>query len=315
MRPLHAQAPRCSTRFVDAHEADDDGAEASGAYRIPTSLEDARETRMCRCGGHGEPLVLVHPFALCNEVWQPILPALEQHHEVFALSIPGHFGADPLPADYEHSVEAGVDLLERKLDEKGIDKAHVVGNSLGGWFAIELARRGRALSVTALAPGGGWEEGSPAVDRLMRHFRLTHRLLRIGGELALKLVQFPAARYAFLRDCVARPHALTPEAARLMIEAAYRCDAYEHVMNAIPTQALPMPFDELPCPVRLVWGAEDRLLPIEGFSERWRRILPGAEWLVLPNVGHVPMFDDPDAVSNAILELTMRDRAEARLAG
>lgn len=316
VRSLDANAGRLRIHDVEDESAVAcDAGEQSGAHRIPAMVQDARQARVCRCGGHGDPLVLVHPFALCNEVWKPILPALEQHHEVFALSLPGHLGADPVPQDYSHTVESAVDLLEKKLDAMGISQAHIVGNSLGGWFAIELARRGRALSVVALAPGGGWEEGSPHVQRLHRHFKMTHALLRLGGQVALRLVQWPTARYLFLRDCVARPHSLSPDAARLMIEAAYRCEAYEDVMNAIPTQTLSAPFQELPCPVRLVWGAEDRLLPINGFSERWRRILPGAEWVVLPDVGHVPMFDDPDAVSASILDVTMREREDARMAG
>jgi pimeloyl-ACP methyl ester carboxylesterase len=257
-----------------------------------------------RCGGKGEPLVLLHPFALCAEVWQPILPMLEQHHEVFALPIPGHAGSDPLPDNYEYSVEAACDLLEEKLDSLGIERAHLVGNSLGGWLAIELARRGRALSVVALAPGGGWEEGSPEVRRLLRRFQLTKTLLSIGGHVASRLARWTLPRRYFLRDAVARPDLLTPLEARLLIESTWRCAVYGDILKAIPKQALSKPFDVLPCPVRLVWGAEDRLLPIRGYSERWRRVLPGAQWRVLPNVGHVQMYDDPKAVAASILELT-----------
>jgi pimeloyl-ACP methyl ester carboxylesterase len=266
-------------------------------------------------GGAGEPLVLLHPFALCTEVWQPILPALERHHEVFALPIPGHAGSDPLPDDYSHSVEAAVDLLEARLDALGIDRAHLVGNSLGGWLAIELARRGRALSVVALAPGGGWEPGSPQLTRLLRTFRLTKLLLSFGGSAASKLARWTLPRRYLLRDAVARPERLTTLEARLLIESTWRCAVYGDVLKVIPTQALSEPFAQLPCPVRLVWGAEDRLLPMRGFSERWRRVLPGADWRVLPNVGHVQMYDDPQAVAASILEFTRAARRDERARG
>ncbi|MDB4974031.1 MAG: hydrolase [Myxococcaceae bacterium] len=259
-----------------------------------------------RCGGRGEPLVLLHPFALCAEVWQPILPMLEEHHEVYALPIPGHAGSDPLPEHYPYSVDATVDLLEQKLDSLGIERAHLVGNSLGGWLAIELARRGRALSVTALAPGGGWEEGSPELKRLLRRFQMTKALLSVGGHVASKLARWTLPRRYFLRDAVARPERLTPLEARLLIETTWRCAVYGDILKVIPTQPLSKPFDKLPCPVRLVWGAEDRLLPMRGYSERWKRVLPGAEWVTLPNVGHVQMYDDPKAVAASILDLTKR---------
>src|SRR4051812_11598127 len=63
-----------------------------------------------------EPLVLLHPFSLCAEVWKPILPALQQSHTVFALKLPGHMGADPFPEDCEHSIEHLAGLLEAQLD-------------------------------------------------------------------------------------------------------------------------------------------------------------------------------------------------------
>src|SRR5918995_847861 len=62
------------------------------------------------------PLVLLHPFSLSTDVWAPILPALEQHHAVFPLKLPGHMGAAPLPLGCEHSIERFADILEAQLD-------------------------------------------------------------------------------------------------------------------------------------------------------------------------------------------------------
>jgi pimeloyl-ACP methyl ester carboxylesterase len=268
-----------------------------------------------RCGGHGEPLVLLHPFGLCSDVWAPVLPALRKHHEVFAIAIPGHAGSEPLPPNFGHTIAEGVDVLERKLDSLGIKSAHIVGSSLGGWLAIELARRGRALSVVALAPGGGWEMGSAQQRRVHRRFRLTRALLKLGGALALHLVHFEPARHCFLRDAVARPRGLKPEEARLLIETLWRCEAYDDIVRALPKEPPALPFRTLPCPVRLVWGSHDRLLPMNGYSERWRRVLPGAEWVVLDDTGHLPMYDDPGAVAEAIIDLTTREIAADKLTG
>src|SRR5262249_15418670 len=110
--------------------------------------------------GEGEPLLLLHGFALCADAWKPILPHLERRHDVMAVTFPGHMGGERLPDGFLHSIEASADLAEAELDAGGFDKLHIVGNSLGGWLAIELGRRGRALSVVAISPGGGWEPGS-----------------------------------------------------------------------------------------------------------------------------------------------------------
>lgn len=265
-------------------------------------------------GGTGSPLVLLHPFSLCAAVWQPVVPYLKRHHEVFALTIPGHAGGDPLPNDFRHSVEGAVDLLETKLDALGIERAHVAGNSLGGWLAVELARRKRALSVVAFAPGGGWEEGSEEHRRLIRRFQLTRTLLYLGGPMAGLLSRYALTRYATLGATVARPEDLTPTEARLFIESAWRCASFEGVVKCMATQPLPAPLDPAPCPIRLVWGSEDRLLPMQGYSERWRRVLPEANWVVLRHAGHVPMYDAPVAVARSILEVTTQEASRVRVA-
>lgn len=260
--------------------------------------------------------MLLHPFALCAQVWKPIVPALSRHHAVRALAMPGHHGSDPLPSGYRHCVADAADVLEAKLDALGIAQAHMVGNSLGGWLALELARRGRALSATAFAPGGGWEPGSAEQRRLMRRFRATRKLLMVGGPIATRLTGFSLARRCLLRDAVARPERMSPAQARLLIERIWRCAVYDDVLAAMPSESLVWPtYASIACPVRVVWGERDRVLPLRGYSERWRRTLPShTEWIVLPNVGHLPMYDDPDAVARCVLALTTRASQSERLA-
>jgi pimeloyl-ACP methyl ester carboxylesterase len=255
-------------------------------------------------GGSGEPLLLLHPFALCAEAWRPVLPALTKRHEVLVATFPGHMGGEPIPRGFRHSIAASVDLAEAELDAAGIDKVHIAGNSLGGWFGIELARRGRARSLVAISPGGGWECGSPEERQLLRTFTRLGRLIRMGGPIAPVLGHIGPARNFALRQIVAHPEKLTPEQASFLIRAPYRCDAFYDVLRRLPLEPEPRPIPAGTCPVRIVWGSEDRLLPLRGYSERWRRLLPWAEWVVLQGAGHVPMYDDPEHVAALILEVT-----------
>jgi pimeloyl-ACP methyl ester carboxylesterase len=261
--------------------------------------------------GAGEPLVLLHPFALCGDAWKPILPALERHHHVLIGTYPGHMGGDPLPDGFRLSISASVDIAEAEIDAAGFDKVHVVGNSLGGWFAIELARRGRALSMVAIAPAGGWESDSHEERRIQKTFKRMKRLLHIGGPLASILSRTRASRRMALRDVVAYPERLTPAQATLLMRAPWKCDVYNDVIDGIPHEPLPDLLHPNPCPMRLVWGTEDQILPIRGYSERWRRLIPGAEWVELEGLGHVPMFDDPDKVARSILDVTAPGRPSA----
>ena len=112
-------------------------------------------------GGAGEPLVLIHGFSGTRLIWEPVLEALERSHDVLAVNLAGHVGGPEL-ADTPVSVNALVDAVERELDASGFDTAHMVGNSLGGWIALELAARGRARSVVALSR---WRLGAGIAGR------------------------------------------------------------------------------------------------------------------------------------------------------
>jgi pimeloyl-ACP methyl ester carboxylesterase len=262
-------------------------------------------------GGSGEPLLLLHPFALSSDAWLPVLPALERRHEVLVATFPGHEGGEPVPPGFRPSISASVDLAEAELDAAGLDRVHLAGNSLGGWFAIELARRGRALSLVAIAPGGGWERGSVEEQHLLRTFRRMGTLVRMGGALAPLLSRVGVARRLVLRQVVSRPDSLTPAEANFLMRAPSRCAVFYDVLRRLPDEPVPEVLDSSRCRTRVIWGSNDELLPMRGYSERWRRLLPGAEWVVLEGAGHVPMYDDPARVAELILEVTTAPRATA----
>src|SRR5690242_13702662 len=104
-------------------------------------------------GGAGEPLVLVHGAMDSWRTWELALPALERVHDVLAVTLPGHAGGPPLDGPIDDLSMARA--VENAMDEAGFDTAHIAGNSLGGFVALQLAARGRARSVVALAPAGG----------------------------------------------------------------------------------------------------------------------------------------------------------------
>src|SRR5690349_10131747 len=93
-------------------------------------------------GGAGEPLVLLHGATSSWRCWRDVIPDLTDRYDVFAPNLPGHAGL-PRPSE-PHTIKDLADVLERHMDAVGFDTAHVAGNSLGGWLAIELAARGRA---------------------------------------------------------------------------------------------------------------------------------------------------------------------------
>ncbi len=101
-------------------------------------------------------MVLIHGVAGAWRAWHGVAPLLAERFDVLAVALAGHEDAAPLPSGVPLTVASMTDAVERDMDAAGFGAAHLVGNSLGGWIALELAKRGRARTVVALSPAGGW---------------------------------------------------------------------------------------------------------------------------------------------------------------
>jgi pimeloyl-ACP methyl ester carboxylesterase len=134
-------------------------------------------------GGSGEPLVLLHGFSDTWRTWERVLPALEREHDVLALTLAGHSGGPAIAGDA--SERALLDGIEHALDAAGLERAHFAGNSLGGYLALQLAARRRALSVVAFAPAGGWAPGDDSFRDLLHRQRAMVETLHPPGLVAL----------------------------------------------------------------------------------------------------------------------------------
>ncbi|HTK62883.1 MAG TPA: alpha/beta fold hydrolase [Pseudonocardia sp.] len=253
-------------------------------------------------GGSGTPLLLLHGFSATWRAWKPILPLLERHHDVIAPTMLGHSGADPLADGVAPSVDALVDGVIAELDRLGLDKVHVVGNSLGGWIALEVARRGRARSVVALAPGGAWHSNARmavAVTslRVMLYGAKHHQ------DLLEKLVSRQRIRYAMLAPVVARPERVAVEDFIADLRSIKSAPVLLQLLRSVTQHPL-RPLPDPGCPVRIVWGDQDRLIPFEHFGRPMLARVPDAELVMMHRVGHVPMWDEPEKTTELILEVT-----------
>jgi pimeloyl-ACP methyl ester carboxylesterase len=173
--------------------------------------------------GEGEPLVLLHGFTGTWHHWRPLLGDLVARHEVIAPTLSGHAGGPPFPLDGPLTMAAATDSLVEHLDEIGIDSAHFVGNSMGGALALELAKRGRARSVVALAPGGGWTEGDGEAKRLARFFTRQIRITRAAAPRIAYVMRRPARRRLALRDVMRHGELVAPSDAIDMARRSLRC--------------------------------------------------------------------------------------------
>jgi pimeloyl-ACP methyl ester carboxylesterase len=246
-----------------------------------------------------QPLLLLHGAMMSADVWADVIPLLTDRHEVIAPTAMGHRGGPPLVG--KASIAALTDETERVLDARGLDRVHVAGNSLGGWMAIELARRGRALSVCAFSPAGAWTVGATDELRATALVRRNRLRVQLAWPMARALTRVARLRRLAMRDAAEHGELLSPGQVLDAMRDVAKCPAAEDILA--PCERLE-PLDPLPCPVALVWSGNDRILPPQIYGATARRRLPQARYLVLPDVGHVPMIDDPRGCADAILATT-----------
>ncbi|MBA3328782.1 MAG: alpha/beta fold hydrolase [Solirubrobacterales bacterium] len=251
--------------------------------------------------GHGEPLVLLHGFMGTWHHWRPVIAELVPRYEVIAPTLSGHDGGPPFTKTGALRIADAADSLEEHLDELGVGTAHLVGNSMGGGLAIELAKRGRARSVVALAPGGGWRPESGEHERLVRFFVRTNRMARASASRLPMVMRRPRMRRLALRDVMWRGELVAPVDAVHVVRSSLRCSIFDLVLQALRTNgAMLEDLDQVAAPTLIAWPQHDRVLPMALHSDRFRAEIPGVEFRVLPAVGHVPMWDDPRLVVETI---------------
>jgi pimeloyl-ACP methyl ester carboxylesterase len=264
--------------------------------------------------GSGEPLVLVHGFTGTWHHWRPVLGELAARYEVIAPTLAGHYGGPPLDLSGPLTFASSADHLERHLDELGVGSAHFVGNSLGGALTLELAKRGRARSVVALAPAGGWSEGDGEAKRLARFFARQLRVTRLSSRYIGSVMKRPGSRRLAMRDVMRHGELVAPADAVDLALTSVRCPvAGAAIQAARADKGLSLQdLDRIACPVLLASPEFDRILPAERHAPRFKREIPGVESHMLPGCGHMPMWDDTRLIVQTISEFVDRHIALAR---
>jgi pimeloyl-ACP methyl ester carboxylesterase len=256
-------------------------------------------------GGSGPPLVLLHGFTDTWRTWELVLPQLERRHEVLAPTLAGHAGGPPLEGPVSDALLA--DAVERAMDEAGFETAHIAGNSLGGFVALQLATRGRAESVVALAPAGGWVEGDPAMGETLALFpAMQEQLRRFAPRADALMATTNGKRMATQLTSVNFEH-IPAELLVHQLFGVIGCGGLRPMVEYASREGYRLDAARIECPVRVVWGTEDRLLPWPSAAARFRTDwLPHADWVELDGVGHAPQLDVPLETAELILGFTSR---------
>ena len=234
--------------------------------------------------------------------WELVLPMLEREHDVLALTLPGHAGGPSI--DGPVSTDAFIDAVERSMDAAGLELAHLVANSLGGYVAFQLAARGRAASVVAFAPAGGWAPDDLSCEDLLRAQRELQTQVKAVAARAEAFVATPQGRRRATQLITTNFEHIPPDLlAHQMLGIAGCKGAGPLIENAL-SEGWTLDAERITCPARIVWGTADKLLPWPLAAVRYRKELPQADWVLLDGIGHCPQLDVPIETAQLILGFT-----------
>ncbi|MBR1221399.1 alpha/beta fold hydrolase [Bradyrhizobium sp. U87765 SZCCT0131] len=224
--------------------------------------------------GRGRPLLYLHGAG--GGGWHPFLSVLAERYHVIAPEHPG-FGQSQTPEwlDNIHDVAFFYRQLLRDLD---LGAVHVVGSSLGGWMALEIAVKDtrHIASLSLVAPAGIHAKGVARPDTFLwsREQQLRHLYHdKAIGERILALPQTPEQEEADMKN-------------RFMTaRLAWQPRFYDpHLAKWL---------HQIDRPIQFLWGADDELIPV-AYVEAFRGLLPQAEYTVIPNCGHLPQIEQAD---------------------
>ncbi|MHB8233489.1 MAG: alpha/beta fold hydrolase [Solirubrobacteraceae bacterium] len=250
-----------------------------------------------------KPLVFVHGLSGSWPNWLEQLPVFAREHRVIALDLPG-FGHSPMPAQ-KLSIAGYARMLDGLLDRLQIDAAAVVGNSMGGFIAAELAisfpqRVERLVLVSAAGISTHQHRGSV---RAVPAMRAIERLLLAGGAWTAAKSD-TVARRARLRDLtlsvVARhPSRLPAPLAAEQLRGAGK-PGFMQGFEAVLDYEIRERLAEIACPTLIVWGDSDLLINVRD-ADVFAELIPNSRKVVFADTGHVSMLERPDEF-NALLE-------------
>jgi pimeloyl-ACP methyl ester carboxylesterase len=249
--------------------------------------------------GEGPPLVFVHGLAGCWQNWLENIPYFARSHRVIAIDLPG-FGESELPQE-DISMPGYGRFVDTFLGEIGVERASIVGNSMGGFIAAEVAvshpARVDKLALVSAAGVMTVRTGELTVaKRLARSFNAGSTRVLARRQ---SLVRRRGLRRLILYGIVRYPELLQPELVYEIASGGGKpgfLDAFKAILDYDFRDRLP----EIERPTLIVWGRDDRIVPVGG-AYRYEQLIPGARRMIFEDTGHVPMIERP-ALFNRVLE-------------
>jgi len=266
---------------------------APGAFQDINGIK----THVCESGA-GAPLILIHGFMGTYCDWRRNIPELARHFAVTAFDLPG-FGYSDKPVDFPYTADSYASFLVALMDKLNISKATLVGNSLGGQIVLTACLKyPDRISSLVLIDSGGYP-GSVKFPLF--------RLLKppILGEVLMSMISPIAIRYT-LRSIFKDKSSVTGD----IVSYYYNVYKTANARNVPPAvirnvaaneTEITERLKEINCPVLIVWGAQDKVIPVK-YAHMFNQSITNSRLLIIDKAGHLPQIDKAENINQAIMD-------------
>lgn len=261
--------------------------------------------------GEGDPIVFVHGLSGSWPNWLEQLPVFAQSHRVIAMDLPG-FGHSPMPKE-PITISSYARILDGLLDTLGISAATVVGNSMGGFVSAELAiafpqRVERLVLVSAAGISTYQHRDVERIEPYLR--RLAPMLAAYTGWTAARsnwVARRPGLRNITLGTVTRHPSRLPAALAAEQLRGAGK-PGFIQALRANIDYPIAERLPEIACPTLIVWGAEDRVIPV-GDAGMFEQLIPNSRKVIFEGTGHMAMLERPVAFNQLLDEFVAEQPA------
>jgi pimeloyl-ACP methyl ester carboxylesterase len=248
-------------------------------------------------------IVWIHGLAGSWQNWLENVPVFARTHRCIAMDLPG-FGASEMPAG-EISIPGYARAVDALLRELGVERAVVVGNSMGGFVGAELAiRYGTRVDKLVLVSAAGLSIEHQRHETVLKTLRLVDDVLKMGsGWLAAKsdgLARRPRSRKAIFNIVAAHPERLPGPLVAEQLRGSGK-PGFVDALDALSDYPIRDRLSEIRAPTLVVWGAKDQLVPVRDAWE-FGDLIPDSRVVVYEDTGHVAMLERPDAFNALVAD-------------
>ena len=252
-------------------------------------------------GDKGSPVILIHGIGQYVEHWESAMSALAAHHQVYAVDLPGH-GKTDKPLDISYTLDDLSQFIKDYMSALGIEKAHIVGHSLGGAVSMRLVlRQSAVVDRLVLVDSGGFGREVSLLFRILSLPLLGEMFTRPSRSGSATLLKMFVHNPPTITNAMIEHHyqmSMLPGAQQSILKSLRtNVNFWGQIDNSPDMSRIP----SIPNPVLVIWGRQDNLVPV-AHADTAAKGFPNVRVQMIENCGHFPMLEHTSEFNKLLLD-------------